>query len=67
MKPDAPSEYRGEFRPIADIEMTAIIIVQPLAMHSVWLRSLAVYEKQPPNSDQFYAAYLDFVIKGLRA
>jgi AcrR family transcriptional regulator len=58
---------RGEFRPIEDIEMTAIIFAQPLAMHSVWLRSLAPYdEKQPTNSDQFYAAYLDFFLKGLR-
>jgi AcrR family transcriptional regulator len=58
---------RGEFRPIEDIEMTAIIFAQPLAMHSVWLRSLAPYdENQPTNSDQFYAAYLDFFLKGLR-
>jgi AcrR family transcriptional regulator len=58
---------RGEFRPIEDIEMTAIIFAQPLAMHSVWLRSLAPYEEnQPTNSDQFYAAYLDFFLKGLR-
>jgi AcrR family transcriptional regulator len=58
---------RGEFRPIPDIEMTAIIFAQPLAMHSVWLRSLAPYdENQPANSDQFYAAYLDFFLKGLR-
>jgi AcrR family transcriptional regulator len=58
---------RGEFRPIEDIEMTAIIFAQPLAMHSVWLRSLAPYdENQPTGSDQFYAAYLDFFLKGLR-
>jgi len=58
---------RGEFRPIEDIEMTAIIFAQPLAMHSVWLRSLAPYdENQPTSSDQFYAAYLDFFLKGLR-
>jgi AcrR family transcriptional regulator len=58
---------RGDFRPIADIEMTAIILAQPLAMHSVWLRSIAPYdEAQPVDSDQFYAAYLDFVLKGLR-
>jgi AcrR family transcriptional regulator len=57
---------RGEFRPIPDIEMTAIILAQPLAMHSVWLRSLAPHDEQPADSDQFYAAYLDFVLKGLR-
>ena len=58
---------RGEFRPIPDIEMTAIILAQPLAMHSVWLRSLAPYdENQPTDSDRFYAAYLDFCLKGLR-
>jgi AcrR family transcriptional regulator len=57
----------GEFRPIPDIETTAIILAQPLAMHSVWLRSLAPYdENQPPDSDRFYAAYLDFCLKGLR-
>ena len=28
---------RGEFRPIADIDAAAIIVAQPLAMHSVWL------------------------------
>ena len=58
---------RGEFRPIPDIDMTAIILAQPLAMHSIWLRSLAPYDDHaPPNSDQFYAAYLDFFLKGLR-
>ena len=31
---------RGEFGPIADIDMTAIIFAQPLAMHAVWLRSI---------------------------
>jgi AcrR family transcriptional regulator len=57
----------GEFRPIDDIEMTAIILAQPLAMHSVWLRSIAPYdETQPVDSDRFYAAYIDFVLKGLR-
>ncbi len=58
---------RGEFRPIADIDTTAILLAQPLAMHSVWLRSLAPYDdSRPAGSDQFYAAYLDFVLKGLR-
>jgi AcrR family transcriptional regulator len=58
---------RGEFRPIADIEMTAIILTQPLAMHAVWLRSLAPYDdKQTADSNQFYAAFLDFFLKGLR-
>jgi AcrR family transcriptional regulator len=58
---------RGDFRPIADIEMTAVILAQPLAMHSVWLRSLAPYdENQPVDGDRFYAAYLEFVLKGLR-
>jgi AcrR family transcriptional regulator len=59
---------RGEFRAIPDIEMVAIILAQPLAMHSVWLRSLAPYDdNRPVDSDQFYAAYIDFVLKGLRA
>ena len=58
---------RGEFRPIEDIEMTAIILTQPLAMHAVWLRSLAPYdEAQTADSDRFYAAFLDFFLKGLR-
>jgi AcrR family transcriptional regulator len=58
---------RGEFRPIADIETTAIILAQPLAMHSVWLRSLAPYDdSQPADGNRFYAAYLDFVLEGLR-
>jgi AcrR family transcriptional regulator len=58
---------RGEFRPIDDVEMTAIILAQPLAMHSVWLRSIAPYdETQPVDTERFYAAYIDFVLKGLR-
>ena len=57
---------RGEFRPIADIDMTAIIFAQPLAMHSVWLRSLAPYDRAAGRQRRFYAAYLDFVLKGLR-
>ena len=58
---------RGEFRPVADLEMTAILLAQPLAMHSVWLRSIAPYdETQPVDSDRFYAAYIDFILKGLR-
>lgn len=58
---------RKEFRPIEDVQTTAIILAQPLAMFSVWKRSLAPYD--PTNtlsSDQFYAAYLDFIFKGLR-
>jgi AcrR family transcriptional regulator len=58
---------RGEFRPIDDIEMTAILLAQPLAMHSIWLRSIAPYDTDRPiDSDRFYAAYIDFVLKGLR-
>lgn len=57
---------RGEFRSLENVDATAIIIAQPLAMFSVWKRSLAPYD--PTNtidSDQFYAAYLDFIFKGL--
>ena len=58
---------RREFRPIEDIETTAVILVQPLAMFSVWKRSLAPYDSTNKlGSDQFYAAYLDFIFKGLR-
>ncbi len=58
---------RGEFGPIADIDMTAVLLVQPLAMHAVWLRSIAPYDDDKPiDSDRFYASYLDFVLKGLR-
>ncbi|MFO1083610.1 MAG: TetR/AcrR family transcriptional regulator [Reyranellaceae bacterium] len=58
---------RGEFRPVSDVEMTAILLAQPLAMHSVWLRSLAPHDESlPADSDRFYGAYLDFVLKGLR-
>ena len=58
---------RGEFRPIDDIEMTAILLAQPIAMHAVWLRSIAPYDDtQPVDSDRFYDAYIDFILKGLR-
>ena len=58
---------RREFRPISDIETTAIILLQPLAMFSVWKRSLSPFDTTTALSgDQFYAAYLDFVFKGLR-
>lgn len=58
---------RREFRPIDDIEMTAILLAQPLAMHSVWLRSIAPYDTdQPIDSDRFYSAYIDFILKALR-
>ena len=56
----------GEFRPLADLETTAIVILQPLAMFSVWKRSLAPFDPGKVDGDQFYAAYLDFVLKGLR-
>lgn len=56
----------GEFRPLADLEATAIIVVQPLAMFSVWRRSLAPFDSAKVDSDQYYAAYLDFVLRGLR-
>ncbi|WP_421998002.1 TetR/AcrR family transcriptional regulator [Reyranella sp.] len=58
---------RGEVRPIADIEMTAILLAQPIAMHSVWLRSLAPFdETHPADSERYYAAYLDFILRSLR-
>jgi AcrR family transcriptional regulator len=57
---------RGEFRPVDDVDTTAIVLAQPLAMHSVWLRSLAPYDERQIDSDRFYASYLDLVLKGLR-
>lgn len=56
----------GEFRPLADLETTAVLVVQPLAMFSVWKRSLAPFDPGKIDSDQYYAAYLDFILKGLR-
>lgn len=57
---------RGEFRPLPDVETTAILIAQPLAMHAVWLRSLAPYDTRPPDNEAYYAAYLDLILQGLR-
>ncbi|MFI4998992.1 MAG: TetR/AcrR family transcriptional regulator [Reyranellales bacterium] len=57
---------RGEFRPLSDIDAAAIVVAQPLAMYSVWLRSLAPYDPHAPSSDRFYAAYLDLILQGLR-
>lgn len=57
---------RGEFRPLPDIDAAAIVVAQPLAMHSIWQRSLAPYDENAPSSDEFYAAYLDLILKGLR-
>ena len=57
---------RGEFRPLPDVDAAAIIIAQPLAMHSIWTRSLAPFDTHAPSNDQFYAAYLDLVLQGLR-
>ena len=56
----------GEFRPLPDLETTAIVILQPLAMFSVWKRSLAPFDPSKVDGDRFYTAYLDFVLKGLR-
>ncbi|MBL0900032.1 MAG: TetR/AcrR family transcriptional regulator [Reyranella sp.] len=59
---------RGEFRQLPDLEMTAILIAQPLAMFSVWKRSLAPFDPAVQiDSDRFYAAHFEFVLKGLRA
>lgn len=56
----------GEFRPLPNLETTAVIIIQPLAMFSVWKRSLAPFDPRTLESDDYYDAYLDFVLKGLR-
>lgn len=56
----------GEFRPLPDLEATAIVILQPLAMFSVWKRSLAPFDPSQVDGDRFYSAYLDFVLEGLR-
>jgi AcrR family transcriptional regulator len=58
---------RGEFRRVRDVEATAILLAQPLAMHAVWLRTLASYDSsQAADGDRFYAAYLDFALGALR-
>lgn len=57
---------RGEFRPHADLPTLAVILVQPLAMFSVWKRSLAPFDPTSIDSDTFYSIYLEFVLKGLR-
>lgn len=56
----------GEFRALPDVEAAAIIIAQPLAMHSIWTRTLAPFDNHAPSSDQFYDSYLDLVLQGLR-
>ena len=56
----------GEFRQLPDLEATAIVILQPLAMFSVWKRSLASFDPSQVDGDRFYTAYLDFVLEGLR-
>jgi AcrR family transcriptional regulator len=56
----------GEFRPLPDVDAAAIIVAQPLAMHSIWERSLAPFDKDAPSSDRFYVAYLDMILNGLR-
>lgn len=56
----------GEFRPLPDVEAAAIIVAQPLAMHSIWTRTLAPFDNHAPSSDQFYDSYLDLVLQGLR-
>jgi len=56
----------GEFRPLPDVDAAAIIVAQPLVMHSIWQRSLAPFDQHAPSSDQFYEAYLDMILKGLR-
>jgi AcrR family transcriptional regulator len=57
---------RGEFRRLPDVEATALIVAQPLAMHSIWMRSLAPFDSHAPSHDQFYASYLDLFLQGLR-
>jgi AcrR family transcriptional regulator len=56
----------GEFRQLPDLETTAIIISHPIAMFSVWKRSLAPFDPGKLDDDRFYEGYLDFVLKGLR-
>jgi AcrR family transcriptional regulator len=56
----------GEFRPVPDVEAAAIIVAQPLAMHSIWTRTLAPFDSQAPSNERFYDAYLDLVLQGLR-
>lgn len=57
---------RGEFRALPDVDTAAIVIAQPLAMHAVWLRSLAPFEQQALTNDAYYEAYLDLILQGLR-
>ncbi len=57
----------GEFRPLADLEATADHR-RAAARHVLGLEALAraLRSRRKVDSDQYYAAYLDFILKGLR-
>jgi AcrR family transcriptional regulator len=57
---------RGEIRPLADVEATAIVLRSPLGMYSIWSRSLAPHNEQRLAPDAFFDAYIDLVLQGLR-
>jgi len=57
---------RGEIRPLADVEATAIVLRSPLGMYSIWSRSLAPHNESRLSPDAFFDAYIDLVLQGLR-
>ncbi|QQS12939.1 MAG: TetR/AcrR family transcriptional regulator [Rhodospirillales bacterium] len=57
---------RGEVRPLADVEATAVALRSPLGMYSMWRRSLLPHDPSSPSCDGFFDAYLDLMLAGLR-
>lgn len=57
---------RGEVRPLANVEATAIALRSPLGMFSMWRRSLLPHDPSSPSCDGFFEAYLDLTLAGLR-
>ncbi len=57
---------RGEFRAIADIQATVIVMISPLSMYSIWKRSLGPHDPDCLTPDAFYATHAEFILRGLR-
>jgi len=57
---------RGEVRQLPDVEAAAIMLRTPLAMYSIWRRSLAPHTERRVSPEAFFDAYVDILLRGLR-
>lgn len=57
----------GEFRPMADAEITARLFVAPVLLAAIWRTSFAAVEEQPLSVDTLLSTHAELFLRSIQA